>query len=198
MSKKWVFEKLVENDQDVKGLIAYALYKNSKHNLAKTLRQEGNTEDYISSQAQTFHDQTVSNQTALDSYRSQSKIFLDDLIQSIEQHFEQQFSKKLQDEKKSFEEQKRQHAKDCEKRIIKEKKEFIQKIQALELKQLHWTVKLLRWVFSGVPKAIASTLVTILIFGLIVTFSVSEADKQTIISNFAKEIVNLSNKNSAP
>ena len=39
-NKKWVYECLVESETDPVGLIAYAFYKKSKHEIASKLRDE--------------------------------------------------------------------------------------------------------------------------------------------------------------
>ena len=79
--KEWVFEKLVASETDAIGLLAYALYKHEKHELACKLRKSGASEGDIDSQVSTFHNQALIP-ARLFGYKAQSSKFIDTLTAS--------------------------------------------------------------------------------------------------------------------
>lgn len=178
MNKKWVFASLVNNDRDAIGLIAYALYKHKKHTLATSLRQEGRGEDYIQQQVQTFHDQTLQN-NSLNDYREKATNFLNEIFSKLEQNI-----------KDSYEKEKAQLQKDHANAIKKEKQKLIKNIEEFKYANRAWYEKLGLWLLSGIPGLISSFLITALIIGAAVLF-VPEQKKQEIFESLIKNYLGL-------
>lgn len=112
MAKKWVFAEMVKGEQDTVGLIAYALYKYRKHQLAHSLLEKGESDESIRQQMQIFHDQTLLS-SGIQTYQDKAKVFLDWLIKENErtlQHEHQQFLEALErDNRKALDQLQRQH-----------------------------------------------------------------------------------------
>lgn len=174
MTKKWVFEALVKDDQDSIGLIAYALYKHKKHTLATSLRSEGKDEEHIQQQVQTFHDQTLQN-NSLDDYREKAKNFLDKIFDELEENISARFEK----EKAQLE---KQHKKD----LANEKRSLLQKIKNYQHANRAWYEKAGTWLLSGIPGIVSSFLVTCLIIGASVLF-IPEDKRQAMLTNLWAE-----------
>ncbi|WP_428242325.1 hypothetical protein [Gynuella sp.] len=174
MTKKWVFESLVKDDQDSIGLIAYALYKHKKHTLATSLRKEGKNEEYIQQQVQTFHDQTLQN-NSLDDYREKAKNFLNKIFSELEADISAGFEK----EKAQLE---KQHKKD----LANEKRKLCQNIKNYQHANRTWYEKLGAWLLSGIPGIVSSFLVTCLIIGASVLL-ISEDKRQDMLRSLWAE-----------
>lgn len=95
MKKKWVFEQLVQDDDDVIGLFAYALYKAEKSECASQRRMEGASEAEVSKAVADFHNSTVSTKKRLDSYRLQANAVFDRIIDGSEQEVRAEYEKRL-------------------------------------------------------------------------------------------------------
>jgi len=64
--KRWVFDELVEDrSTDIQGLVAYALYKANKADIAKTKREQGLSEEAIVAEVSTFHQNAVNSRSML-------------------------------------------------------------------------------------------------------------------------------------
>lgn len=174
MNKKWVFESLVTDDKDAIGLIAYALYKHKKHTLATSLRKAGHGEEHIQQQVQTFHDQTLQN-NSLDDYREKAKNFLDKIFKEIEA-----------DVKASFEKEKAQLEKQHQKDLANEKRKLYQNIKNYQHANRAWYEKLGAWLLSGIPGIASSFLVTCLIIGASVLL-ISEDKRQEMLRSLWAE-----------
>lgn len=113
--KRWVFEALVRDEEDVQGLIAYALYKKSKHELATSLRQQGKSEEEIQKAVGDFHD-NVLNSDLLGTYKDRSSRFINSIYQSIYQKCQSEvlknYNKIKNDDLRKFIKSAEKHAKD--------------------------------------------------------------------------------------
>lgn len=185
MNKKWVFESLVTDDKDAVGLIAYALYKHKKHTLATSLRKAGNKEEYIQQQVQTFHDQTLQN-NSLDDYREKSKNFLDQIFKELENSIQA-----------DFEREKTLLAKQHKKELANQQKLLYQKIKNFQYAKQGWPKKLGIWLLSGIPGIVSSILVTSLIIGASVLFT-SEDTRQEVLLSLLSEYLGIQQETSPP
>lgn len=179
MDKKWVFESLVKDDKDSIGLIAYALYKNKKHTLATSLRNKGKDESHIQQQVQTFHDQTLQN-NSLDDYREKAKNFLDKIFNELEE-----------DIKARYEKEKTQLGKEHANNLKKEKAKLIKNIREFQHANRSWYEKLGAWLLSGIPGIVSSFLVTSLIIGASVLL-VSESKRQEVLTELWAKYLGIS------
>lgn len=106
MEKKWVFEELVESDRDFVGLIAYALYKDQKHRLAVSLREQGKTEDEIADKVQTFHDSVI-HSGHLSDYTNKSTKLVEGLVEEVEKELVKNFDAGLAQFKAEYDKKKK-------------------------------------------------------------------------------------------
>lgn len=170
MVEKWVFEEIVEDDKDIIGLVAYALYKQRKHTLGVSLREQGKDEDLIREELKSFHNQALQS-NSLDDYRARGKIFLDEIVHSIEEEFSK--------ERRLLEEQ-------TKKRLSAEKSKILKDIENYQRANQLWREKILNWFLSGLSTTFSSLLITCLIVGVLV-LSVSTDRRQKILENIAAD-----------
>lgn len=174
LSKQWVFEALVKDDKDAVGLIAYALYKRKKHALATNLRTQGKDELTIQSEVNTFHDQTLQN-NSLDDYREKAKIYLDGLFVKIESHIAEDFENTLKKLEK-------QHKAE----IRKTQDELLKKIKEYQISNKSLLDRAFHWLLSGIPGMVSSFVVTCLLLGASMLL-VSETKRQEVLSEAVSE-----------
>lgn len=179
MSKQWVFESLVTDDKDAIGLIAYALYKNEKHTLATNLRRQGRPEETIQQEVNTFHDQTLQN-NSLGYYRDRATTYLSDLIQRVQDDEIEKFNK----EKAKIEKQHQNELKNQRTKILKSMREY----QTANKSALE---KIGLWLLSGIPGIVSSFIVTCLIIGASVLF-ISEDKRQDMLKSLWAEYFGVS------
>lgn len=133
---QWVYKKIVKNDKDFVGLIAYGLYKRRKSELAGTYRKSGISEDEITKKLKDFHDQEVQGNSALEAYRHSAERLLSDML--TKNH-----------------EAAKQEAFEC----------MLDAAENSQISSTPWYRKMYKWLFSGVPSAVATIFLTALIFG---------------------------------
>ncbi len=63
MTKQWVFIELVKDDNDLEGLISYAIYKHRKNELALAEKAKGKTESEIDSAVRSYHNAVLASQS---------------------------------------------------------------------------------------------------------------------------------------
>ncbi|UAW98743.1 hypothetical protein KEM63_01790 [Halopseudomonas nanhaiensis] len=170
MKKRWVFASLVKNDQDAIGLIAYALYKHKKHTLATSLRSEGKDETFIQQQVDTFHDQTLQN-NSLDDFREKATKFLDEMIGQIEK-----------DLTADHEKEKAALAKQHKNQLTNEQKRLLQNMKNYQRAHRSIWERAGAWILSGVPSAVSSFLIASLVIGASV-LTVSEEQRQAVLTS---------------
>lgn len=179
LTKKWVFESLVTDNKDAIGLIAYALYKHKKHTLATSLRKQGKGEDYIQQQVQTFHDQTLQN-NSLGDYRERAKNFLDEIFDELEEIISADYKK----EKAKLEKQHQNALKNQKAKILKNMREY----QTENKSPLE---KLGLWLLSGIPGIVSSFIITCFILGASMLL-VSEDRRQEVFAELASKYLGIS------
>jgi predicted membrane chloride channel (bestrophin family) len=187
MSKKWVFEELVSGDKDFVGLIAYSLYKFQKHTLATNLRQSGSKEDEIALQTQNFHDATI-NSGQMDALNTKASQMLNDMVEQTLASQEKVVSNKVQELMKNHRQELEKKDQKHKKELLTQERKLITKITRLSVANEHWLSRLWKWVWSGVPSACATLLVTFLIYAGAMIM-VDEDKRQEILSSAVEKIV---------
>ena len=182
MTKKWVYESLVQNDRDAVGLIAYALYKERKHNLAKSLREEGNNEADIQARVETFHDQTLQSK-ALDDYRDRATEFLDRLVSQMENGIRQHYEKQFSELEKKAEKEKADLKKKFTKDLKSHKASFLRQVKAYQIANRGVFERLWSWLISGIPSTLSSIFLTCLMLGGML-FMVDKQDRNQVLLSF--------------
>lgn len=195
MSKKWVFEALVTDSKDAIGLIAYALYKQRKHTLAESLREDGVPEPDIANQVKIFHDQTLKN--GLEDYKEKSTAFLNEIFKQLEDTILKRTA--VERDKLVAEHAQRELAlkKEHAKKIKQEQRNLAKKIVEYEKDNKPILERFGAWLISGIPGVIASFLLTAIFIGSAVLL-VPESKRQEIFVSLAAEYLNMPNPNKKP
>ena len=82
-SKKWMFTELVQNPDDPEQLIAYAMYKADKDDLATQCHVRQVPEEGIVVELASFHDSIAYSERRLQDYRDKAKRTVDQLAGSV-------------------------------------------------------------------------------------------------------------------
>jgi hypothetical protein len=81
-----IYERLVDNDDDITGIVSYAFYKKQKVEWAKRIREQNSGAVPTQEQHDAFYT-VASTETAIDGYRKQAQISMDKFLESIVQEF---------------------------------------------------------------------------------------------------------------
>lgn len=106
MQKKWVFSSLVTKDDDVVGLIAYALYKHRKDELARGLRAQGKDEEEISTELVHYHDNMVNQQSQLNDWREKASQIIAAIAKDASNKAIERKNNELENERKGLQDEK--------------------------------------------------------------------------------------------
>lgn len=196
MTKKWVFESLVTDDRDAVGLIAYALYKNKKHTLASNLRSEGKAEDTIQQEVNTFHDQTLQNNSLVD-YREKATNYLSELIQNVQNDERVKYTQEKQKLEQKHQKEKKDLGKEHEAKLKKQKTAILKNMREYQGANRTFPEKTFHWLASGLPGIVSSFLITCLIIGASVLL-VSEDRKQEVFTELASKYFGISAQHQKP
>lgn len=142
---QWVYKKIVKDDRDFVGLIAYGLYKKRKSELANNYRKKGLSEAEITSKLKEFHDQEVQGNDALDSYRSRAESLLNDML------LKSQMSAK----REAFE---------C----------ILSEAEVSKVTSMGKFEKFGKWLFSGLPSAVSTVVISAIVLGVLAFFASPE------------------------
>ena len=178
LEKRWVFDSIVESDEDVVGLIGYALYKYKKHTLAKSLRAQNRGEEDIKREVQIFHDQFLHN-NSVEEYRNKATDYLDQL-----------FSKVESEEREKYEKEKEKLEKQLKRDLRKGRNDFIKSVQEYEKMNKPWHARLVAFLISGVPGIVSSFLITSLVVGAALVL-VPEEKRKEVFTTLAAEYIGI-------
>lgn len=157
--KLWVYKRLVTSDDDVVGLVAYGFYKSRKTELADGYRRKGLDEATISQKLKEFHDQVVSGNGEVEQYRQRAELYLDSLLAATHAHAKSEAIDRIIDTAKREPGQ-----------------------------QKAWHKELGAWLVSGLPSAIATLVLTILVLGAMLFFARKE-HKAVVASELVNQMV---------
>lgn len=102
MNEKHVFSELVTDFNNPEHLIAYALYKHNKHNLAVGLIAENKSLEEIESRLETEKQNTLSNSVALQKYRDDAAIYLSKTLEGATKKIKQEYDEQKAKDKKAI------------------------------------------------------------------------------------------------
>lgn len=187
MQQRWVYESLITHERDVKGFIAYAFYKKSKHDIALAARAEGKTEAEIRKAVQSHHDGVVKSAHLLDGFRRHADLFLQEISQVIYNEVERKLTLELQDKQKANERKisaltaelesfKKDAKKNVDKAVTAEMKKI--KAAASTYRPDSKRIKALRWLWNGFSGVVAGVLTAVIVGGLFLMFSTQETRTQ--------------------
>lgn len=81
-----IYEKLVDSDDDIIGIVSYAFYKKQKVEWAKRIREQNSGAVPTQEQQDAFYT-VASTDTAIDGYRKQAQISMDKFLESTVEEF---------------------------------------------------------------------------------------------------------------
>lgn len=179
MAKKWVFNALVQSDNDPIGLLAYALYKFQKDEIGTSLRSENETEDEIAKQLSQFHDNTLRSQSSLEDFRNKAVMLVELIGEKAGESLVKAKIDKLNIKSATLDKEKKQLEKD-RKEFHKTLNKAKTKMKAELLEQFKSTVddtpkkskrgKVFSWLLGGFSGIAAQILVVVFSFGALTLY----------------------------
>ncbi|WP_210467523.1 hypothetical protein [Vibrio crassostreae] len=147
--KKWVFNLLVKSPNDSIGLLAYALYKYRKADLAENLRKSGKTDKEIATQLSSFHENTVNSESTLEDFRVKAKELVFQMGDAAGNAMYKDTLQKL--------EVREQELKKLEQEFTKEKTKFDETLKKAKTKQRNELIDQLKAAVQNTPPKSKST-----------------------------------------
>lgn len=169
--KKWVFTELVQDLNDPEQLIAYAMYKADKDDLAVQCCARLLPEEEIVTRLVSFHESIAYSEKRLQDYREKAKRAVDQLVSRVSKKVAtvcgQKIAKMAND-----------HQIDLQEKWKKWGEEAA--LYSAHLKQPVWYIRfgkgVLSWIGGGVAGLFATVLSTLLIVGVVSVFTPSVRD----------------------
>lgn len=186
MSKRWVFTELVKDNRDHIGLIAYALYKVDKNELAESLRAQGFSSEIIDIKVKEYHDNIVEMSTTQHRYRENAERVMIELLTEMESKIFPDFQGQITKLQKQMEAKDKKHQKD----LAKAKWAGVQSFYEAYCDSDKGKSKLLLswfWLWNGFSGVLATIIVAILVYGAAALFVTSDK-RDEILSSAADNI----------
>lgn len=177
LAKKWVFKQFVSNNKDWIGLVAYALYKSDKSDLAAKLRSENVSEEKIAQEVANFHDHLVHQQDRIQAYKDQAISLFSKVFSDQEQEIQARH-------KAEIDLLNNQHKSE----LKKERERIYKKIKDFPGSDKTWWAMVGAWLSDGVKGVLATSLVSALLIGFLVLLT-SDVTRSEIIAKVVKEII---------
>lgn len=214
MEKRWVFQKLVkkmdDGSVDVLGLVAYALYKAKKDEVATALREQGKPEAEIEQRLQEFHDNTLISDKEHENLRTMAENIIAKALQDSLGAMESALEAQVKAERERLN---ADHDSAC-KKLQKEHDIFEKKQKAIrnqmrkeEIDKLRVAVenssvtsrfsRSAKWLWDGFAGLFATILTGILILGLMSYFGDANT-KSAMLINVMKWLISTSTNNPLP
>ncbi|WP_156507146.1 hypothetical protein [Comamonas thiooxydans] len=168
--RPWVYKRLVRQDNDFVGLIAYSLYKKRKTEIAESHRNNGEGEDVIVLKLREYHDQVVVGDNEIERFRSDATALLNGLLNNVTSDLQKGHQQAVQEigvkHEKALKDARGSH----EKALREAKKQAIDDVSksAKQAKQgLGVRDRCVSWLLDGVQTTLAGVLVTVVSFGAV-------------------------------
>lgn len=169
--KKWVFTELVQGADEPEQLIAYAMYKADKDDLATQCRARLLPEADIVAELTSFHDSIAYSDRRLQDYRDKAKRAVDQLVGSVSKRVAAAYDQTIA------------AMKDGHQLDLREKWKTWGENAALysaHLAQPVWYIRLgkgvLSWLGGGISSLLATVISTLIIVGAVSLFTPSVRD----------------------
>lgn len=192
LKKKWVFKELVTSGDDAQELMAYAIYKVKKNQLAEARRSQGWNEEMIQDELDNFHEITL--QVGLDDYRTKAQALFLEVTQGAAEHVTPFYQDEIEKLKKEHTEAIRRLKSQINDLRNNAVKHYIEKVDEYNLSQKTWQdrylIRPLKWAFSGLPGILASAFTLGVIVAIMGYFAGPEK-RTLIISEGAKNILEI-------
>jgi 3-phosphoglycerate kinase len=166
---KWVFQCLVEKDADPVGLVAYAFYKKSKHDLAGELRKEESSERDIQCQVQLHHDSVLRSPQLLEGFRTDAKMFLAEIYDKIESDVSSRLRHEHELKVVELEKKKNKAFEEAVRKL---------KISAKAFEPPSVLKRSSKWLWNGFAGVLAAVITTVLIGGVLFYTSTDQQKKE--------------------
>lgn len=192
LKKKWVFKELVTSGDDAQELMAYAIYKVKKNQLAEARRSQGWSEDKIQEELDKFHEITL--QVGLEDYRIKAQALFLEVMQGAAEHVTPYYQKEIEKLKKEHAEAIRRLKSQINDLRNNAVKHYIEKVEEYNLSQKTWKdlylIRPIKWAFSGLPGIFASVFTLGVIVAVMGYFAGPEK-RALIISEGARNILEI-------
>ncbi|CAI8800085.1 hypothetical protein [Kosakonia quasisacchari] len=190
--KKWVFKELVTSGDDAQELMAYAIYKVKKNQLAEARRSQGWSEVLIQAELDKFHEITL--QVGLEDYRIKAQALFLEVMQGAAEHVTPFYEKEIEKLKKEHEETVKRLKSQINDLRNNAVKHYIAKVDEYNLSQKSWQdrylIRPIKWAFSGLPGIFASAFTLGVIVAIMGYFAGPEK-RALIISEGAKNVLEI-------
>ncbi|EJD6080704.1 hypothetical protein M0L39_RS09615 [Providencia rettgeri] len=190
LKKKWVFKELVTSGDDAQELMAYAIYKVKKNQLAEMRRSQGWDEESIQDELDKFHEITL--QVGLDDYRSKAQTLFLEVTKGAAEHVTPYYQSEIEKLKKEHSENIKRLKSQISDLRNNAVSHYIEKVNEYNLSQKTWQDRYLfrplKWAFSGLPSIFASALTLGVIVAIMGYFAGPET-RSVIINEGAKNIL---------
>lgn len=174
--KQWVFKRLVQDENDLIGLLAYSLYKCRKTEIADKHRARNATEAEINTQLALFHDQTVLGETEIKNYRVRGQALFNNLVETSRADLQKELEQAKLRHKKELADARRKAIDDLAATVKKSKSEQANKWLGVGL-----------WFVSAIPGSFATMLWVVLIYGIAMYFT-PEAQRSAAVANMVNAV----------
>lgn len=169
--KKWVFTELVQDSDEPEQLIAYAMYKADKDDLAIQCRARLLPETDIVVELTSFHDSIAYSERRLQDYRDKAKRAVDQLVSSVSERvaaaYDQTIATMTDEHQIDLQEKWKKWGEDAA-------------LYSAHLTKPVWYTRfgkgILSWLGGGVSGLLATAISTLLIVGAVSLFTPSVRD----------------------
>lgn len=187
LSKRWVFTELVHDDNDHVGLIAYALYKVEKNQLAEELKKQGYSSSHIDTKVKDFHDSVVDIPKTKSRYRQEAEDVMRLLLAKMENRIRPEFQGQIAKLQKQMKEKDSKHAAELAKAKRLGVESFYDTYCAGNKEgKSKWILSAL-WLWNGFSGVFAAIIVAVFVYGIAAQF-VSSDKRDDILSSAADNI----------
>lgn len=196
--KKWVFTELVKDPNNIEQLISYTIYKGFKDEKAQSLRNVGKSDTEIDEELARYHDHCLSSKKQLDVFRDKAKAILQGYVEAVNSGLQARNNEALvkyeSDRKKEIAalEKKIRDAERAALRLLMEgadkySKQIKKPVGVIE-HITFYSLSFAKFMFSGVPKLIATAVSIGFIFAI---WGVFNGDAITGLRNGLYKIVDI-------
>lgn len=187
LSKRWVFTELVRDDKDHAGLIAYALYKVEKNQLAESLKTQGFSSSHIDSKVKEFHDSVVEIPKTKSRYRQEAEDVMRSLLTNMENRIRPEFQGQIAKLQKQMVEKDKKHALELAKAKRLGVELFYDTYCAGDKDgKSKWILSWL-WLWNGFSGVFAAIIVAVVVYGAAALFVTSDK-RDELLSSAADNI----------
>ncbi len=178
--KLWVFTELVKDPDNIEQLLSYAIYKGFKDEIARNARNDNKTEEKIETLLSNYHDHCLQSAKQLEVFRTAARNILNGYVAGVNAELESRLS--IIFSQQEAEKQKEivvlnKKLKNSEKEALEKFMTGAQEYSKQIKKSAGWAFlgsclwSLTKFLFSGVPKLVATAFSLGVLFAIYASFS---------------------------